>query len=121
MNDRYRCTDVRSFKINEHRLYLYINLETDGTFVTDRKNNEIGLAFSSGTDITYKGKRIGRIRMSFDDTKNLRFLFDKEDGTEENIDTGVNQELVECYLDAEVFITKHLIETGFIKLEAQNG
>lgn len=77
MNDRSRCTDVRSFKINDHRLYLYINLETDGTFVTDRKNNEIGLAFDSGTNITYKGKRIGRIRMSFDDKKLFVFFLIK--------------------------------------------
>lgn len=118
MNERARCTEVRSFRVGEHRLYLYINLETDGTFVRNRNGDEIGLAFDSGTRVTYKNKEIGRIRMSFKDgNNNLHFVLYQEDKIEIEIDTGINQDKVECYLDAEVFVTNYLVENKLITLE----
>lgn len=131
MAERKRCTQVRMFDINNRILGLFIDLNTDATFVVDENADEIGLEFDSGTKIHYKGKNIGRIQMSFDKvSKNLQFIKYSEsakeiscvkhgtrDSMETVIDTGIDQDKVECYLDAEVFITKYLIENNIITLE----
>jgi len=116
-------TSVRMFDFKDEYYQLLIDLDDDHTFVVNSDGEEIGLKIDSSTNISYKDKIIGRIRRSFDGEKNnLHFIKYNDDKTDDTpVDTGINQELVECYLDAEVFITKHLIETGFIKLEAQNG
>lgn len=115
MIDHEHCSNVRVFKIEDQRLYLYLNLTTDATFIADVNGNDIGLKFDSSTNIFYKDKNIGRIRLPING-KNLIFIYRKEDGSEEQIDTGVDQKLVECYLDAEVFITKYLVEHKAISL-----
>ena len=111
MAERERCTQVRMFDINNRVLGLFIDLNTDATFVVDENANEIGLEFDSSTNIHYKEKRIGKLRLPFNsEKKNIHFVY--TDFTIENIadqiktiDTGIPEHLVECYLDAEVFVT----------------
>ena len=120
MTERERSTQVRMFDVNERVLALFIDLNTDATFIVDEDANEIGLEFDSDTKIHYKGKVIGRIRLPHgDELKNMQYVrYHGDDGVEvETIDTGVSERGVECYLDAEVFITKYLIENKLITLE----
>lgn len=120
MADRERCSQVRMFDINNRVLALFIDLDTDATFIIDEDANEIGLEFDSGTKIHYKGKVIGRIRLPHgEEAKNMQYVrYHGDNGVEvETIDTGVSERGVECYLDAEVFITKYLIENKIITLE----
>lgn len=64
-----------------------------------------------------KEETIARIRMSFDDKQTLRLILKPHEKDEKEIDTEVNQNRSEAYLDAEVFITKYLIENKIITLE----
>lgn len=66
---------------------------------------------------TSRPELITRIRMSFDDKPTLRLILKPHEKDEKEIDTEVNQNFSEAYLDAEVFITKYLIENKFITLE----
>lgn len=126
------CINVRAFDIDDDGFGLFLDLNDDSTFVVDEMSNEIGLKFDSSTYIYYKDEKIGKLRLPFDHEKpNIHVtLFDSfarknkdithktNENMETTIDSGVYKEFVECYLDAEVFITKYLIENGFIKFES---
>ena len=116
-------TSVRMFDFKDEYYQLLIDLDDDHTFVINSDGKEIGLKFDSSTYVHYKEKQIGKLRLPFNGEKpNIHFVkYNINDKPDTPLDTGISQNLVECYLDAEVFITKHLIETGFIKLEEPNG
>lgn len=113
---------VRMFDVKDIVHMLVMDLTTDATSVINENGEAVGVMFDSSTNAYYKGKRIGRIRIAFDDEKqNLHFIKYTDDNKEEApFDTGISQKLVECYLDAEVVIFKHLIETGVVKIEKEN-
>ena len=68
-------------------------------------SNEIGLKFDSSTYIYYKNEKIGKLRLPFRHEKpNIQV-------------TLVYKDFVECYLDAEVFVTKYLIQNKLITVE----
>ena len=110
---------VRIFNIGDITYMLVMDLTTDATSVINEDGESLGLMFDSSTNAHYKGKRIGRIRMAFNDEKpNLHFIKYTDDNKEEApFDTGISQKLVECYLDAEVVITKLLIENKTITIK----
>ena len=94
-------------------------------------SNEIGLKFDSSTYIHYKNEKIGKLRLPFRHEKpNIQVtLFDSfarqnkdmthktNENMETTIDSGVYKDFVECYLDAEVFVTKYLIQNKLITVE----
>lgn len=116
--DRYKnSTSVRIFEFKDDYLNLRINFRTDKTEVFI-ETNSIGLVFDSSTNTHYKGKILGRLRLPFkDEVPTIKFIKYGADSTNEIIDTGINEHSVECYLDAEVFITKYLLENNLIQLE----
>ena len=118
MTERERSTQVRMFDISERVLALFIDLNTDTTFIVNEDAEEIGLEFDSSTNIHYKGKVIGRLRLPYGkEADNIQYVKYHNNVDVETIDTGVSTKGVECYLDAEVFITKYLIENKLITLE----
>ena len=119
MSNRNRCSQVRMLDINDRILALFIDLETDATFVVDEDGNEIGLEFDSSTYVHYKDKRIGKLRLPFNgEPPNIHFVkYSSDSEPDTAIDTGVYKEFVECYLDAEVVVIKHLIVNNIITLE----
>ena len=110
---------VRIFKANNSRFTLLMDIEdNDTTKVIDIDGNEIGVKFDHSTNVYFKDKIIGRLRRSFAGEKpNIQFIKYNDDKTDDApFDTGINEELVECYLDAETVVTRYLIEQGIIKL-----
>lgn len=121
MTERERSTQVRMFDVNERVLALFIDLNTDATFIINEDAEEIGLEFDSSTNIHYKGKVIGRLRLPYGkEADNIQYVKYHNNVDVETIDTGVSTKGVECYLDAEVFITKYLIENKIIDIEKDN-
>ena len=115
---------VRSFKVNDKRYTLMMDIEDDDTTkVIDQEGNEIGLKFDHSTNAYYKDEKIGRLRLPFTgEPDNIQFVHYKNKPEEDApIDTGAYKEKVECYLDAEVFVAKYLIENGFIKIEEETN
>jgi len=109
---------VRGIRLEDRRLTLLMDIEDDDTTkVVDENNKEIGLKFDHSANVIYKDEHIARIRMSFDDKPTLRLILKPHEKDEKEIDTEVNQNFSEAYLDAEVFITKYLIENKIITLE----
>lgn len=122
--ERNNITDVRTFDIDKNVYILFIDLDDDKTFVVDEDCKEIGLKFDSSTYVYINNKRIGKLRLPFEgENKNIHFVkYNENSQPEEPFDTGVSDKLVECYLDAEVVVTKYLIEKGFLKVkEESNG
>lgn len=119
--DRYKnSTSVRIFEFKDDYLNLRINFRTDKTEVFI-ETNSIGLVFDSSTNAHYKGKILGRFRLPFkNEVPTIKFIKYGADNTNEIIDTGINEHNVECYLDAEVFITKYMLENNLIRLENTN-
>lgn len=109
---------VRGIRLEDRHLTLLMDIEDDDTTkVVDENNNEIGLKFDHSANVIFKEEKIARIRMSFDDKPTLRLILNPHEKDEKEIDTEVNQNRSEAYLDAEVIVTKYLIENKIITLE----
>lgn len=110
---------VRMFDHNERVLQLLMDLDDDHSFVVNEDGKEIGLKFDSSTYIYINEKRVGKIYLPFDsEVQTMHFTVANDTGEDvPRVDTGVSKNLVECYLDAEVFITKYLIDNKLITLE----
>ena len=80
-------------------------------------NKEIGLKFDHSANVIFKEETIARIHRSFDDKPTLRLILNPHEKDEKEIDTEVNQNRSEAYLDAEVIVTKYLIENQILTLE----
>jgi len=104
--------EVRSFRINEKIFCLKIDTDTDDTSIETVNGTPIGLTFDSSGYVFYKDNQIGYIRHGFNEEGEfLHFIFNKE-----TINTNVSQNRCEAYLDAEVVITKWLVENKHISI-----
>lgn len=106
--------EVRTFRINKESYKLCIDTQDDHTEVL-KEDKPIGLVFDSSTNIIYNNRQIGKLRFSYSDesTKTIKFILNVK---EDIIDTGVSDSLSEAFLDAEVFVTKYLIENSLINV-----
>ncbi len=105
------------FSIDEYYTLLMDIEDNDTTKVVDENNKEIGLKFDHSANVIFKEETIARIHRSFDDKPTLRLILNPHEKDEKEIDTEVNQNRSEAYLDAEVIVTKYLIENKIITLE----
>ena len=105
------------FSIDKYYTLLMDIEDNDTTKVVDENNKEIGLKFDHSANVIFKEEKIACIRMSFDDKPTLRLILNPHEKDEKEIDTEVNQNRSEAYLDAEVIVTKYLIENKIITLE----
>lgn len=105
------------FSIDKYYTLLMDIEDNDTTKVVDENNKEIGLKFDHSANVIFKEEKIARICMSFDDKPTLRLILNPHEKDEKEIDTEVNQNRSEAYLDAEVIVTKYLIENKIITLE----
>lgn len=115
---------VRMFEVQDKHFILLMDIEDDDTTkVINEDEEEIGLKFDSSTYAYYKDKRIGKLRLPFTgEPDNIHFIkYSTETDPEVTIDTGCTKEHVECYLNAEVFIAKYLIENKIINIEKENA
>lgn len=112
-------TSIRMFDHNERVLQLLMDLDDDHSFVVDEDGKEIGLKFDSSTYVYINDQRIGKVRLPFNgEPNNIHFVrYNETTEPDAPFDTGVSARLVECYLDAEVVVTKLLIDNKLIKLE----
>lgn len=103
------CIDVRHFRYNQERFYIYLYPDDgDYTRVVNLKGEEI-LRFDSSTNIYHNGERIGNISLFFED---LKFVFysNNDSIVPDFIDTGVKFNDFDAFFKAEEFISKYFME-----------
>lgn len=109
-------TFISNFKIDDDVYNQFLNLDNDSVYIF-KDTEYTGLEFDYSGCCKYQEKTIGRIRFPIKgELDNMFFVLKQSNKDEIKIDTGISAKDVECYLKAEVVITKLLIERMLISL-----
>ena len=104
---------ISIFEVDGVIFQQVIHLDNDSVEILRENNESTGLLFNYKGDIIYQNKTIGKVRLPYsnEEIKTMKFIWDKSG---EIIDTGICEKDIECFLKAEVFITKYIIENNLI-------
>ena len=110
-------TNVGVFEVSG-KIYiamLFFNVD-DRVEIFNEDEESIGLIFTSSSKVLFNDNEIGKVRYPCRDEgiKTMKMVLYKEDDVEEIIDSDVSRDYVECFIKAERFFTKYLIENNII-------
>lgn len=87
----------------------------DRVEIFNEDEESIGLIYTSNSAIMFNGKQIGRLRFPFsNETQTMKMELFGDNNEEKIIDSEVSKNHVECFIQAEHFFTKYLIENNII-------
>lgn len=92
----------------------------DRVEIFNEDEESIGLVYTASSDVLFNGKQIGRLRFPYnkEEKQTMKMVLYKENNEEELIHSEVSRHDVECFLKAELFFTKYLIENNIITVPA---
>jgi len=96
----------------------YLLLDNDSVEFFNRDHDSVGLTYTANSDIYFNKKHIGRIRLPFEkEAQTLKMVLFTDGDTVDTVDSGVNSNRVECYLEAEAVFTKYLIDNDIVDVK----